>query len=140
MKINMKRLEKHGACEKGMKWLESLGTLDADEVIAKGIEQKRFSYLCYGIAHIMTKKQRVTWAIYCAEKCLDAFEVEYPEDDRPRKAIAAAKAYLKRPCEKTKAAAYSAAYFGAESAAWSGAESAACEDVIRKGYEIIKNG
>jgi hypothetical protein len=47
------------------------------------------------------KKKRkmvcVAFAILCAEAVLQHFEKDYPADDRPRKAIEAAKAYLKNP-------------------------------------------
>jgi len=53
----------------------------------------------------MTKDQCVEIAIYSAELVLHIFEKEYPNDDRPRKAIEAAREYLKL---KTSAAAYAA--------------------------------
>ena len=56
-----------------------------------------------------TKKMSVSLAIYAAELVLKIYEKKYPKDTRPRCAIAAAKAYLKNPCEKTKDAAHAAA-------------------------------
>ena len=155
--INVDKLKKAGACDEGIVWLESLGTLDSRQVIEQGIQQKQFEHLCYGLSFLMTKRKRVTWAIYCAETCLEAFESEHPQDDRPRKAIEAAKAYLKRPCARTKDAARAAAEYAARAAAYSAlaaesaadsaaysaesaesaADSAAYEDIIWKGYEIL---
>jgi len=74
-----------------------------------------------------TKKMSLALAIYAAELVLPIFEKEYPEDMRPRDAIAAAKAYLKRPCIKTKTAAYAAytaAYAAADAAAYAAARAA----------------
>ena len=64
------------------------------------------------------KKDSVALSIFAAEECLKNFEKEYPDDKRPRKAIQAAKKWLKDPSEKNESAAKSAAE-SAESAAWS---------------------
>jgi len=71
-----------------------------------------------------TKKMSLALAIYAAELVLPIFEKEYPEDMRPRDAIAAAKAYLKRPCIKTKTAAYAAYTAAAAAAAYAAARAA----------------
>lgn len=48
----------------------------------------------------MTKKKIcVSFAIACAEKYLPIFEQAYPDDDKPRKAIEAAKKWLQIPTE-----------------------------------------
>ena len=70
------------------------------------------------------KKDSVALSIYAAELCLENFEKVYPDDDRPRKAIEAAKRWLENPTKENESAAESAA----RSAAWSArsaAESAA---------------
>jgi len=85
-------------------------------------------------AYPWKKKDSVAIAIYAAELVIDNFETEYPNDNRPRKAIEAAKAYLKNPCKRTKDAAADAAdaahaaadaaHAAARAAAWSIARSA----------------
>ena len=78
------------------------------------------------------KKDSVSLAIYCAELCLKNFEKVYPKDKRPRKAIEAAKLWLKgKMTDKELSAARSAAW-SAESAAWPAAWSAAWSDLINK--------
>jgi hypothetical protein len=67
-----------------------------------------------------TKNDSVAVSIFAAEMVLENFEKVYPDDDRPRKAIEAAKNYLDSPTEKNRSAAESA-----ESAAWTAAQSAA---------------
>lgn len=52
-----------------------------------------------------TKIDSVKLAIFTAEQVIDIFEGKYPEDDRPRKAIEAAKNFIKNPCEETQAVA-----------------------------------
>lgn len=49
------------------------------------------------IVRLMDKTQKIKYAIYAAEQVLGIFEKEYPNDDRPRKAIEAVKKYLKNP-------------------------------------------
>ena len=76
------------------------------------------------------KQDSVALAIYCAELIIDNFETQLPDDKRPRKAIQAAKQWLKNPNKQNQSAARSAesaaksAARSAASAAWS-AESAA---------------
>jgi hypothetical protein len=109
MRVDIDKLADKKACESGMKWLKSLGTLDMKSVIESGIKEGRLSDLRWGMSRLMTKEQCVEWAIYCAEQVIGIFEKKYPEDSRPRRAIEAAKEYLKNPCDETKRAADAAA-------------------------------
>ena len=70
------------------------------------------------------KKDSVALAIYAAELVLENFEKQYPNDKRPRKAIEAAKKWLRNPTKKNESASRSASESASESAARS-AESAA---------------
>ena len=70
-----------------------------------------------------TQKDSVALSIFAAELVIENYEKIYPDDDRPRKAIEAAKAWLNDPSEKNRSAARSA-----RSAAWSAADSAAWSD------------
>jgi hypothetical protein len=76
----------------------------------------------------LNKKQKakanILYAIYSAEAVLPIYENKYPNDNRPRLAIEAAKIALKYPTEENKAkarAAASAATASAASAAWAAA-------------------
>ena len=62
----------------------------------------------------LDKPLAVQIAIACAEHVLPLFEKKYPNDQRPRRALEAAKAWLANPCEATrsKAAAAAAAAYG----------------------------
>jgi hypothetical protein len=66
------------------------------------------------------KKASLKLAIYSAELCLKNFEKVYPDDNRPREAIEAAKRVLFKDTKANRSAAESAA----RSAAWSAARSA----------------
>ena len=73
-----------------------------------------------------TKADSVALSIFSAEMVLGNFGKVYPDDDRPRKAIEAARNYLDSPAEKNRSASESAARAAraaAESAAWAASES-----------------
>jgi hypothetical protein len=73
------------------------------------------------------KEDSVAMAIFSAELVIDIFEKKYPNDDRPRKAIEAAKKWLKDPTDKNSAAyaAYAANAANAANAAANAANAAA---------------
>ena len=70
-----------------------------------------------------TKRDSVELAVYTAESVIGIFEKHRPDDKRPRAAIEAAKAWLKNPCEKTRAAAW-AVSDAASDAAWAASAAA----------------
>jgi len=61
-------------------------------------------------AYEWTQKDSVALAIYVAELVIDIYEKKYPNDDRPRKAIEAAKKWLRKPSAAAAYAAHAAAY------------------------------
>jgi hypothetical protein len=80
-------------------------------------------------------KANILYAIYCAEAVLPIFENKFPNDNRPRLAIEAAKICLKNPSEENKnkaradayaaaARAADAAYAAAAWAAWAASDAA----------------
>jgi hypothetical protein len=71
---------------------------------------------CKSIANAMTHMQRVQWAVLCAESVLSIYESKYPNDNRPRAAIEAAKAWMNNPSEENRIVA-DAAYAAADAAA-----------------------
>lgn len=90
------------------------------------------------------KKKSLKLAIYAAESVLPNFEKEYPDDDRPRKAIEAAKKVLRQDSKKNREAARSAAESAARSAARSArsarsAARSAAEPETRKKYQTTLN-
>jgi len=92
------------------------------EVKGKSIKQKDkecWEEMRIKKAYRWTKKDSLKLAIYSAELVLGNFEKEYPEDNRPRKAIEIAKKVLKEDTEKNRLAAEVAAR-----AAWATARAA----------------
>src|SRR3990167_6025303 len=104
---------------------------------------KRASEEMRVVKEIPTKIVAVRFAIACARRTLAKFEMQFPHDDRPRKAIEAAENWVKEPTEANRSAAESAesaagsAAESAWSAAWSAARSAEIKWRNEKLLEII---
>ena len=78
----------------------------------------------------LTEQEQRLIAADFAERVLPLFEAEYPDDDRPRKSIDAARAYARGEITKAQrdaagAAAGAAAWAAAGAAAWAAARAAA---------------
>jgi hypothetical protein len=101
-------------------------------------------------AYKWTKKDSVALAIYSAELVLKNYEKVYPDDNRPRKAIEAAKKVLKKDTAKNRSAAWSArsaesaaesarsAAESARSAAWSARSAAWSEESAARSAALKK--
>lgn len=61
------------------------------------------------IVKCMTRKQHLRYAVYSAEQVIDIVETKYPDDDRPRKAIEAAKSVINKDTDENRSAAEDAA-------------------------------
>ena len=145
-------LETNNACDGGVLYFRTLGTMDAHEIMLKLLEHN-LDWANWTIAHLLNRNQRIMYAIYAAEQVLEIFETKYPSDARPRQAIEAAKAALKHNSIRTKNAsdayasaayasadaAYYAAYYaasaeGASAAASSAAAAASAEGAYYAAY------
>jgi len=92
-----------------LRWAETQSSLE--EVWDKCEEPSWLFFICKAEAGLNLKKeQSVAIAIAVASRVLDKFEVAYPDDKRPRKAIEAAQAWLDNPTEENADAARDAAY------------------------------
>ena len=116
MKITQDMLVKMGACKEGVDWFEKQSNHTLIALAKAAINGNKFQYANWAIVRLMSHKQKVKYALFAAEQVLDIFEKKYPEDDRPRKAIEAAKAWLKNPCKETAYAAANAADAAANAA------------------------
>jgi hypothetical protein len=88
-----------------------------------------------------TKKEIVLAACDCAESVLAIFEKKYPQDDRPRRAIATARAWAegKASREEMRSAAYAADAADAADAARSSARNKKLKDLadlVRKRLKV----
>jgi hypothetical protein len=111
MKVTKARLVKLGACDKAIvRYFSDRKSCEAKDLLSAAIKNEDWLMAQWGLSRLMNHKQQITWAVYCAEQVIKIYEDKYSGDDRPRKAILAAKAYLKKPTPENKAAAYAAAY------------------------------
>ena len=122
--ITKEWLKKKGACRDGVQWFLAQEETSTKSILLKLHKENRTGDALWVIHNTMNKKQSVQLAVFLARLCLEIFEKQAPEDDRPRKAIEAAEVYLKNPCYRTKTAARSASS-AARSAAYSVARLAA---------------
>ena len=124
MKLDKKWIDKFRPCGEGVVWLEAQKERDGLRVIKKLRREKQLDWANWTIVTIMTRKQCLAYAIYAAEQVIDIYEKRYPEDKRPRLAIGAAKAVLKRDTKRNRElaaaarAAASAASYVASSASF----------------------
>ena len=122
--ITKEWLKDKGAC------LESIKEWDKETdhevfVTLNRLEDKNPNWANWLIVRLMNKSEKVAYAIFAAEQVIDIFEKKYPDDQRPRNAINAAKKYLEQPSEKNKKAAADAAYAAAAADAADAAADAA---------------
>ena len=111
MKITKKYLESINAFQSDIDDVDDWNLLDLNHVdfINELIGYKRLDYASWLIVKLLkTKKKKVQYAIFSADQVIDIFEKRHPDNDRLRKVIEAAKAYLINPNEKTKAVAAAA--------------------------------
>lgn len=126
MKITKAWLNRRGACSAGVEGFEKSGLTEASEVMAGLLKENRREWANWLIARLLDRKDKIRYAVFAAEQVIEMFEKKYPEDKRPRQAIEAAKAVLKKNNDKTRVAAGDAAV-----AAWSAwAASGAARDAM----------
>ena len=95
MVITEKLLRELDVCQPGIDLWLTKKEPDPISCIDQLIKIKRFYYATWLIAHLLTPKNAAKLAIYSAEQALPVFEARCPNDNRPRKAIQAAKRALK---------------------------------------------
>jgi len=108
-------------CQEALNWWDKKEQ-NSIKILKKLIDDKQYDWANWTIVRVMTYKQYVSYAVYAAEQMIDIYEEEYPNNDRPRKAIEAAKRCIDNPSEENKGAARVAvaadAVWAAEAAAW----------------------
>ena len=116
MKITKKWLESKDACTEGIKWFEKRTNTDLITLLNDLQNEDHWTWANWLIIRCMNYKQRISYAIFAAEQVIHIYEKKYPDDNRPRNAIEAAKKCLKNPSKKNKDAAADAAYADAAAA------------------------
>ena len=129
-KITIDVLKEYRACNEAVEMFgeRTKGEVESIRLLRLLIKDKKYDWANWLIIRVMNHQQFLAYAIYAAEQVLDNFEKKFPNDNRPRLAIEAAKKVLKRDTKKNRSAAESAARSAwsawsaarsAESAAWS---------------------
>src|SRR3990167_7775300 len=117
-----------GTQEKYAKLFPKDSELTIEKIIKTMTKHDHYVDANWLIVQFMFHKESVKYAIFAAKQVLGIYEKKYPKDDRPRKSIEAAKAWIKDPCGETKNAAHAtnvAAYAVANAAADAKANAAA---------------
>ena len=117
-----------GTQEKYAKLFPKDSELTIEKIIKTMTKHDHYVDANWLIVQFMFHKESVKYAIFAAKQVLGIYEKKYPKDDRPRKSIEAAKAWIKDPCGETKNAAHAtnvAAYAVANAAADTVANAAA---------------
>jgi hypothetical protein len=128
METTLNKIKAAGACEdRYAHLLKALGKTQADDeplLIAKIIETNGIQDAIWALQAVEGKdKELRLFAADCAEMVLPIFEKDYPDDDRPRKAIQAARDYANGLIDDAAgAAAGAAAWAAAGAAAWADIE------------------
>jgi hypothetical protein len=114
MKLTKESLAKHHPCADGYAWYLTNGEpKTVQNTVEKLITSKnanRLSWSNWLLSRVLSHDKKIQYAIFAAEQVLEIFEKKYPSDQRPRRAIKAAKHYLKnRSASDAASAAASAA-------------------------------
>jgi hypothetical protein len=127
--ITVDWLKEKNACSEGIDWYVKHGKKEnVFDVIKDLKKEKQYQWANWLLSRTFTKLEAVKYAIFAAEQVIGIFEKKYPNDNRPRKAIEAAKVWLKNPNEKNRNGAYAAAAADAYAAAAADAYAAAAAD------------
>ena len=165
MKITRELLKKYSACTSGYNWFIHQNETDHEKFIDLLMNDNHFDWANWLIVRLMNKKQKVQYAVFAAEQVIDIYEKKCPDDNRPRKAIEAAKKYIDNQTRANKdatvytaadayaaanaayaaanaadAAAYTTAVYTAADAAYAAvnADSKLEEIIIKFGLELLK--
>jgi hypothetical protein len=127
VKITTTFLKEKNACSEELQYVirNNFIGLDRIDFLKKLMGHDKYQWANWLIVRTMTKPQYVAYAIFAAEQVIDIFEKKYPDDKRPRKAIDAAKKWLKNRTDENAAAADAAAAAYAAYAAYAADDAAA---------------
>ena len=111
MVLTKQQLENSNACNEAIIYFEEnkLEGKGLKFCIKKATKDKHLDWCNWIVTRLMTKEQCIQYAIFAVELVVNIYENQYPDDDRPRKAIEAAKDYLNKPNKQNQAAANEAA-------------------------------
>jgi len=126
MIITKRWLIRQQACWEGIDWFLTQKNREPRALLRALIKENQpLEWGNWFLSRKLKRIDKVRYAVYAAKQVLGLFEEEYPNDDRPRKAIKAVEKYIKNPTKKNKEAAeaaaratYAAAYAAAYAVAY----------------------
>ena len=130
MKITKAWLKEWSACAEGADWFLAQAETDGLKVCKKLLTEKHLDWANWLVVRMLSRKDRIRYAVYAAEQVIGIYEAKYPDDKRPRKAIEAAKACIENDTEENRDAAFAAwdaawaAVGAAGAAAWAAGDAA----------------
>ena len=103
-------LKENRVCVEAINWFEKQNCTDVEKLFELGKKAEKYDWINWCLVRLLNRKNRIRYAIFAAEQVLHIFEKQYPEDQRPRKAIEAAKRVIEDDSEENRRIAHSAAY------------------------------
>lgn len=96
MKVTLTFLEERQACNEGKLWVTENGLIGLEDIefLQKLIAYDKLAWANWLIVRVMNRVECCSYTIFAAKQVLDIYEKRYPSDNRPRKAIDAAKILL----------------------------------------------
>jgi hypothetical protein len=142
MKLSLEIVNQHSACSSGVEWYENNGNPNSvescvDKLLSDDKCSEAHNWANWLLAEMLEPNDKIRYAIFAAELVIDIFEKAIFGDERPRKAIDAAKKYLKLKTPAARAAAWAAwdaagaaagAAWAARAAAWAAWAAGAARD------------
>lgn len=128
-RINQKWIKEWEPCKEAIGWWDGKET-NPIIILNKLINERKYDWANWFIVRVMEREDYIRYAVYATEQVLDIFEKEYPNDNRPRQAIEAAKR-----CINDKSAARAA--WAAAEAAWAAARAAMQLKILKYGMGLL---
>ena len=105
--LNMEEFKKLSPCQEGYKFVLALKTTNL-QIIFEALQGHNLEWANWLLARLLTRKNKVRYAIFAAEQALGVCEKECRDDMGPRRAIEAARKVLAHDTKKNRAAANAA--------------------------------
>jgi hypothetical protein len=121
--ISKKWLKSLNPCSNGYEYWLKQNKPYLPDFLRQCLKDDHFNWANWLIVRCLDKKGKQRYGVFAAEQVLHIFEKQWSNDDRPRKAIEAAKIVIKRDTKKNRIAA-AAAYTAAAAASASAADAA----------------
>ena len=137
MKLTIEKVKLWSPCPESLVWADPIWNgreEDSLVVLNRLIAEKKYEWANWLIVRCMTRPQYLAYAIYSAERAIKIYEKKYPEENRPRKAIEAAKKVLRGDSKENRS---EAAARAAE--AWNATRNETWKRILGYGMSLLAN-